>query len=61
MTTRPRRPAPTREQILDAVETALDSALIQVTVTQDGHPSTLERLVHVLDNNGLIDWREVPR
>jgi Fe2+ or Zn2+ uptake regulation protein len=55
-----RRPAPTREQILAAVEVALDSALVEVDVRQDGQPSTLYRLVHVLDNAGLIDWRGVP-
>lgn len=53
--------APTREQTLAAVETALDSALLEVDVRQDGQPSTLDRLVRVLDNAGLIDWRGVPR
>ena len=56
-----RRPAPTREQTLAAVQTALDAALIEVTVTQDGRPSSLYRLVHVLDSAGLIDWSGVPR
>lgn len=59
--TRRRCPAPTREQTLAAVETVLDAALIEVTVTQDGRPSTLYRLVHALDNAGLIDWTGVPR
>jgi len=54
-----RRPAPSREQITDAVETALDAALLEVVVTQDGHPSSLDRLVRVLDNAGLIDWSGV--
>lgn len=61
MTPRPRRPQPTRAQILAAVETVLDAALIEVTVTQDGHPVPLEQLVRALDNAGLIDWREIPR
>lgn len=61
MTGRKPRPAPTRDQILAAVETVLDAALLEVTVTQDGRPSTLDRLVRVLDNNGLIDWRGVAK
>ena len=46
---------PTRDDITDAVETVLDSALVEVVVTQDGHPSTLDWLVRLLDNNGLIN------
>ena len=56
-----RRPAPTREQTLTAVETALSAALVEVDVRQDGQPSTLDRLVRVLDNAGLIDWSGVDR
>ena len=59
-----RRPAPTRDQTLTAVETALAAALIEVEVTQDGGPlgdDGLTRLVRVLDNAGLIDWSGVPR
>jgi hypothetical protein len=59
VTARPRRPEPTTEQIVEAVETVLDAALIEVTVLQDGRPSTLYRLVHALDGAGLIDWKAV--
>ena len=55
------RPAPSREQVLDAVETVLDATLIEVTVTQDGHPVELATLVRILDNYGLIDYTGVPR
>lgn len=61
MTPRARPGPPTRDQVLAAVETVLDAALIEVDVRQDGKRSTLARLVHALDNAGLIDWREVPR
>lgn len=61
VTGRGRRAAPTTEQLVEAVETVLDAALLEVDVRQDGQPSTLYRLVHALDRAGLIDWREVPR
>lgn len=61
MTPRPRKPEPTTEQIVEAVETVLDAALLEVTVLQDGRPSSLYRLVHALDRAGLIDWKAVGR
>jgi hypothetical protein len=48
--------APSRGEILAAVEAVLDAGLYEVTVTQDGQPSTLDAVVRALDNNGLIDW-----
>lgn len=39
-----RRPAPSREAIADAIETALDSSCIELTITHDGHPAELYSL-----------------
>lgn len=61
MTARRSRPEPTTEQIVEAVETVLNAALIEIDVRQDGCPSTLYRLVHALDRAGLIDWNAVGR
>lgn len=53
------REHPGRDAVLAAVQDVLDCALLEVSVVQDGQPSTLYRLVHVLDNYGLIDTRKI--
>lgn len=50
---------PSYEDISDAIQTALDSSLIDVTLTQDGHPAELWQLARCLDKAGLIDWKGV--
>jgi hypothetical protein len=54
-----RRSHPGRDAVLAAVQDVLDSAEVTVVVTQDGQPSTLERLVRLLDNVGLIDLTDI--
>lgn len=56
MTGRRRRPAPTWEEIADAIEVALDGSLIELTIRRDGHPAELDALARCLDRAGLIDW-----
>ena len=55
------REAPTLDEMTAAVQNVCDVALFEVTVTQDGHPSDLSRLVRAMDHNGLIDWSGVGR
>lgn len=51
-----RRPFPGYERIADAIEMALDSSLVEVTITHDGQPAELYNLARCLDKAGLIDW-----
>ncbi len=55
-----RRTFPGYEAIADAIETALDSSCIELTITHDGHPAELYSLARCLDKAGLIDWSAVP-
>lgn len=54
-----RDPAPTYEEIADAIQDALDSSLIELLITQDGHDAELFQLARCLDKAGLIDWAGV--
>lgn len=56
-----RRTFPGYDAIADAIETAIDSALIELTITHDGHPAELYSLARCLDKAGLIDWSAVPK
>ena len=58
--TRRRRAFPGWEAIADAIDTALDSSCIELTITHDGHPAELYSLARCLDKSGLIDWAAVP-
>ena len=53
------RPAPTYEQIADALEAVFDAACITIIADQDGHPITLVQVARCLDKAWLIDWRGV--
>lgn len=57
----PRRIFPGYERIADAIETALDSSLIEVTITHDGQPAEIYSLARCLDKAGLIDWSAFPK
>jgi hypothetical protein len=54
-----RRSHPGRDAVLAAVQDVLGAAVVTVVVTQDGQPSTLYRLVRLLDNHGLIDLTDI--
>lgn len=54
-----RREPPTREAIAAAIQDALDSSLIEIVLTQDGHDAELPQLARCLDKAGLIDWSGV--
>lgn len=53
------REAPTYEQTAEAIQQVLDSACMELTIIQDGHPVELVRLARCLDKAGLINWRNV--
>ena len=55
-----RRTFPGYESIADAIEAALDSSCIELTITHDGQPAELYSLARCLDKAGLIDWAAFP-
>lgn len=55
-----RRTAPGYDLIADAIQDALDSSCIELTITHDGHPAELVNLARCLDKSGLIDWAVFP-
>lgn len=55
-----RRAFPGYDRIADTIDTVLDAACIDLTVTHDGQPVGTYSLARCLDKAGLIDWSAIP-